>query len=570
MTTRWILDWPVRQGPKPVTTALNQAILRAVAEAARDQHADAVSSFLARLDAVCSSSGTWRREYPLVLEQLIRIQASASPETVVLMCRAGLECASSSFVMRTDDNNTTSIAEAMASIPTETLESHVYTGPTSSSISKDQHLVFALASPHGTDAKPDWISGDQAISQLQAWCDYGCMEESALRHASTVCLSNNVSEFVQNKIFCLLGVTSEMGPAQHLLKIPGACVLGVARAGPKLEALTDWVSQHGATDATLHILPANLLEQMIDIARWIVETASAVSSATAMGTTGTTLVLMPLAYMDGEANVRVTVAMDAIVQYVIQNYHDVPAGRSVALAYLTSPTTIYTIPTDAALEAQCRYQRKQESLSSWWLSSLVPVVSLGKWGQPSNTWLQLTGHPDDEEATIEPKRVIFNGVHTLQGPNYCLAKLMQQWRCIVARYQDRLTVCAPYAPPTRTESVRHNTQAAAALEGLPYIAPLVTFDVQPCSSLLTAILLGQLSSFALDSSTDQDSSMRSAPPPHPLAMFWDGSVHGGSWRCPYKIDSLATLTYILGRTVAQPGWWPSAALASRDTVASTP
>jgi hypothetical protein len=209
-------------------------------------------------------------------------------------------------------------------------------------------------------------------------------------------------------------------------------------------------------------------------------------------------------------------------------------------------------------------------LSSWWLSSLVPVVSLGKWGQPSNTWLQLTGRDDDEEAKIEPAAVVFNGVHILQGPNYCLAKLMQQWRCIVARYEDHLTVFAPHAPPTRTESVRHNTQAAAALEGLPYFAPLVTFDVQPCSSLLTAILLGQLSSFASDSSEDQNKSKRPSPPTHPLDLFWDGSVHGGSWRCPYKIDSLATLTYILGRTVVQPGWWPSAALAPRPTATSAP
>jgi hypothetical protein len=490
------------------------------------------------------------------------------------MCRAGLEYASSSFVMRSaDTDNTKSLVDAMASIPTETLESSVYTGPMSNSLNKDQRLMFALASPHGTDAKPDWISGDQALSQLQAWCDYGCMEESAQRHASTVCLSNNVSEFVQNKIFCLLGVTSEMGPTQHLLKIPGARVLGVARSGPKLNALTDWFAQHGATDSTLHILPANLLEQMVEIAHWIVETASAVSSAAA-STTGstTTLVLMPLAYMDGEANVRVTVAMDAIVQYVIQHYHDVSAGRCVALAYLTSPTTVYTIPTDAALDAQCRYQREQESLSSWWLSSLVPVVSLGKWGQPTNTWLQLSGHHDDNgEAKIEPTGIVFNGVHTLQGPNYCLAKLMQQWRCIVSRYQDQLTVCAPHAPPTRTESVRHNTQAAAALEGLPYFAPLVTFDVQPCSSLLTAILLGQLSSFCSDSSTAAETTTLGPPPPsHPLAMFWDGSVHGGSWRCPYKIDSLATLTYILGRAAARPGWWPSAALAPRPTATSAP
>jgi hypothetical protein len=520
-----ILDWPTRKGSKPATTALNQAIYKAAAAALRDEQPDATDAVLAALEQSASST-RWRRDYIAVVEQFVRVQASASPQVLVQSCRAGLDCATQSFVFRdtaTTPEFTVSIADAFASAETARLKSVTIQG--SKKLPASANVPFSLASPHGTDTDPIWITGDDAVAQIHTWREYGCMEPSAAEHATATCTTPNASELVRDQTFVLLGVTSEMGPARHLLQIPGAHVLGVARSGPKLEALQKWFRIHGSVNTTLQCAAADLLtDDVIAVAQWILQTAPKDQP----------LVLMPLAYMDGEANVRVTVAMDAIVTQVLQKH-----PSSVSLACLTSPTTIYTIPKKAALDAQGRYLYQSQN----WKHQMLSVVSLGQWLQPASTWKQI----DENDSPI-----VFNGAFHLQGPNYLLAKLMQQWRCIVAA-ADGVSVHAPHAPGTRTDSVRHNPQAAVALEGLQYIPPLLTFDVGPCSSLMTAILLHQL---AVSRESGKPLSRQ-----HPMELFWDGAVHGGGWRCPYSSESIVAWTFLLGKTWAEPGWCPPTALA---------
>ena len=138
---------------------------------------------------------------------------------------------------------------------------------------------------------------------------------------------------------------------------------------------------------------------------------------------------------------------------------------------------------------------------------------------------------------------------------------MQMWRCMVARYHQGIRVAAPHAPGTRTWSVMHSPEAAAAVEGIQYIPPLLTFDVQPSSSLMTAIVLHQLH----ENNVNDESNRQEQ---HPLELFWDGAVHGGGWRCPYSYDSILVWTYMLGKMVASRGWCPEGALAPRPTVRS--
>mmetsp|Transcript_21512 Transcript_21512/g.59681 ORF Transcript_21512/g.59681 Transcript_21512/m.59681 type:complete len:148 (-) Transcript_21512:1433-1876(-) len=47
---------------------------------------------------------------------------------------------------------------------------------------------------------------------------------------------------------------------------------------------------------------------------------------------------------------------------------------------------------------------------------------------------------------------------------------------------------------------------------------------------------------------------------HPLELFWDGSVHGGGWRCPYKLSSCFAASFLLGKTIVRNGWCPEEAL----------
>lgn len=564
--TMMLLDWPERKADgKAVTTTVNQSIWKAAAQAAVEELPVETAAFLELLPegATDTKNKNWRRDYISIVEAFVRLQATATPATVVRMCQAGLDCATSAFVVRSNAT-TMSISEALESIShdEEPLTTITYIGTQS----PPPTTKFQLASPHGTDSQPVWVTGDDAVAQLEAWTAYGCMEPSACAHAATVCRSDHVArDFeVAQKIFVLLGVTSEMGPALHLLKIPGAHVLGVARAGSKLNALTTWFQEHGPASTTLQVTSADLLSQTFQIARWIDQTVTA-AVGVADDVDNKTIVLMPLAYMDGEANVRVTVAMDVIVTYVMSQLRQ--RRHPVALAYLSSPTTIYTIPPEAARDAQKRYEHPQPS--SWsLLGRMVRAASLGSFLQPSNTWTQL---PENDESNNNKNNshkipvVIYNGAYHLQGPNYILAKMMQQWRSVVAAApqpsgaEGTTIVCAPYAPGTRTWSVLHNQEAAAAVEGMQYFTPMLTFDVQPCSSLMTAILLHQLSSSQMKKPYEQ----------HPLELFWDGAVHGGGWRCPYQSDSIVALTYLLGKTIAKPGWCPVGALAPKPAEQAT-
>jgi hypothetical protein len=465
------------------------------------------------------------------MEDFAKLMVAASPANAIQMCQAGLDAAEQAFVFRLNDNdddtNTVPLKEAM-SRECQSLEasaSQAYKGKQPAVAAP-----FKLASPHGSDSKPLFVTGEEAVQQMYTWSDYGCMEPSAVEHAAATCLLPDVSALTSSKTFCLLGLTSEMGPAYSLLRIPGAHVMGVARSEKKVAKLVEWLEQEGSETTTLETLEADMLRETPQIAKWIIETAPRDKE----------LIIVPLAYMDGEACVRVTVAMDAIVTSVMKHRND------VGLCYYISPAIVLPIPIEAAQDAKQRYEKDL----SWkrWMST----ASMNKWFQPSNTWKQL-----DDRVNTASSLPILNGLVNFQGPNYALAKTMQTWRCMVA-HASGAKVSAPPAPGTRTDSVLHSSEAAAFLEGLQFVPPMLAFDVWPCSSLLTAIVLHQL---------DQQNNTKSRQLQHPLTMFWDGAVHGGAWRCPYSSASFMTMAYILGK-ISKKGWYPAEALAPKPDSSS--
>jgi hypothetical protein len=453
----------------------------------------------------------WRNDYMKVVEELVAYQCKASPDEAVRMAQAGLDCLHSKMVFRTDDGTQTIPAMQAFHVASTNPTGYTTKTTTGTVLPPPNGYQFPLASPHGTNGAPIFLHGNDAKIQLDTWSHYGCMEDSAAQHAGFVCSLTDVTPLVKNKIFVLLGATSAMGPTKSLLCIPGAHVLGVARGGRRLEDLQQWFAQHGSTEATLQT-PEHGADMLLDgpkIAKWIVETAPMDQE----------VVICHLAYMDGEAHVRVSVAMDLITQYVCKHYK----GR-VSLSFLTSPATVHAIPDDAAQDALARY----ESRSSW--ESLAGIVSLGGWLQTTNVW---------------NNGGILNGLAHMQGPNYALAKTAQQWRCMVAYWKDGLTVSAPHGPPTRTESMVRYATIAAVLEGMQTFEPILSFDVAPTSSLMTAILLFQIS--------EETSVCRPVNKVlHPVQVLWDGSVHGGSWRCPYSTESAGTLSFLLGKTMKAP------------------
>lgn len=508
------MQWPNtnEKTGKPSTTGTNQAILLAALAAAKV----AFPSEVERLEkTIQNSKANYRSEYRDIFYELVKIQAQASPEVVSAMAQAGLQKAQESFVVTGKDNKKTPLDQAMKEDPVTKLETETLHG----TLKAPDKNILKLASPHGSDSKPLLLSGSDAVDQLNAWKDYGCLEPSAAEQASQILTMEDVSSLVQNQTFCLLGVTSQMGPTYSLLQLSGTHVIGVAR---KNQGLKDWFTQNAHTNTTLQLTSADLLTQAPAIARWIVETAPA----------NKPLAIMPLAYLDGEACVRITVAMEAIVGYVMEHWK----GSSIKLAYLVSPSLPMAIP-DAAVENMKERYEKEGTLSLAKLSSSFSVAK-------PNTDLWSTT-PKEKDLNI------LNGIIHLQGPNYALSKLLQQWRCISACTTGKALVAAPVAPATRTNSVTHSDKAAAGLEGLNLFLPIVAFDVQPCATLLTAIVLYQLENNSI-------SSLK-----HPLQHFAHGAVHGGYWRCPYQVNSLGIMSYLLGRTVCTPGSSPAESMAPK-------
>jgi hypothetical protein len=523
------MEWPLRDETtgKFRSTPTNQSIWLAAADVASNQ--TAAAAFRERVKG-CKN---WRNQYADILEDFYQLLATESPATAITMCQAGLNAAQQAFCFRVHNDETLSLEQAMAR-DWDKLKSKTHAGKkpaATADTATPAATRFSLASPHGSDAHPLLVTGDTAVQQLETWKQYGCMEPSAAEHAGAVCTLANVTSLIDNKTFCLLGLTSEMGPAHSLLRIPGAHVMGVARSESKMNKLVEWLEQEGAESTKLETLQADVLQQTPQIAQWIVETAPKDRE----------LILLPLAYMDGEACVRVTVAMEAIVTHVMQH------RRDVGLCYLISPAIGLAIPEEAVRDAKERYEKDK----SWkkWLS----MASLNQWYQPVETWKQLEDISDAASGSL----TILNGLVNFQGPNYALAKTIQTWRCMVA-HAAGVNVAAPLAPGTRTDSVLHSPEAAAFLEGLQYVPPMLAFDVWCCSSLMAAIVLHQLNN---QSSDDEKSE-------HPLKLFWKGAVHGGSWRCPYTSESFGTVSYLLGKTIAKKGWCPAAALAPKPNTVS--
>ena len=229
--------------------------------------------------------------------------------------------------------------------------------------------------------------------------------------------------------------------------------------------------------------------------------------------------------------------MEQIVAYVKRH---IPG---TAVAYYTSPSMCYMIPVECATEARERY----ECLPM--VHKILQLTSLGFWLKPVKTWEQLEEGNGDLEEGNDDSRVLLNGLVHLQGPSYALAKQIQLWRCVLATEANEMAVPI-VAPATRTESVVHSPEAAAALEGIHNVAPPnVPFDIASSSTLLTAILLSKLQKGT------------AKPTKSPLEIFWDGAVHGGVWRCPYETQSYGIASYLYGKTLAKAGSCPEGALA---------
>ena len=165
------MEWPLKDEKtgKPRTTPTNQSIfLAAVQEAASDEliSSQEVEDWKQRMEK-CQN---WRQDYVELLHDFGKIQAKCSPDTVLAMCRAGLQAASQAFVFRVNNDKVISLKQAFeeednSSSSSAPLQTETYHGTQQSSLTR-----FSLALPqNGSNKKVQWVTGDNAVAQLNAW-----------------------------------------------------------------------------------------------------------------------------------------------------------------------------------------------------------------------------------------------------------------------------------------------------------------------------------------------------------------------------------------------------------------
>lgn len=462
-----------------LTTNTEKQVWRRAADAAladfTQDHsvvAPKVAAFKERL-ATCEN---WAQDYRSIVEDFVTIMASVDNETALDMAQAGIDSLHDLLLFRIDTNTIVPAKDVFVltgsfpKLPTKTLVG---------SKAPDIDFQFGLANPKNPQ---DILYGLDACAQVNAWHKYGVMETSASVLAKTTFTHSNLPGTMGNKRFVLLGCTSELGPAKSLLLIPGITILGIARGGKKLDDLLDYARFNAPDDTTFLYNPkgADIMSEGPQIAQWILDQTSPENE----------LVIIPLAQLEGEADVRVTVAMDLIIQRIFRQRE-----KSILCVYM-SPTSVMVLPPTASSTAT----RRLEERPTWekWTNALT----MGRWLQPSM-------------PTCNNDYTILNGLVTAQGSHYALAKMVQMWRCMIAYYRDAHIVAAPFAPLTRTSSMISNSTMASALEGMHHFEPMLAFDVEPGSTLMASVLVSQIQ-FMNRPLPDMEE--------NPFTMFWDGAV----------------------------------------------
>ena len=220
-------------------------------------------------------------------------------------------------------------------------------------------------------------------------------------------------------------------------------------------------------------------------------------------------------YADGAANVRVSVAVDALTVRLRD------ARRDAALAFLATPTDVFAVPAEAVVHSARAYDRRPRAAKL--VGRPLRTLSAGR--------LLRRAYVPGADPGINDSLV------AQQGPNYALAKRLQRWRASVARAEGA-TVSINVAPPTRTRSVVRNRALAAAYAGAHRFGVEV-FEPATANVLMAALLVHDLHTGG------------GPRHEHPWQDEAHAAVHGGLWRAPYAPRSALGLAALLGLGAAR-------------------
>ena len=498
----------------------------------------------AALAAELLAEKDWRHGYAKYAVRLAELQSVAPPARCVASCEAGLTAAAETFQWLREDGSCVSLRDAMDA-PGRALSTEIVRGGGG----EDGADTAKGADAMTIERERERLFGDAAIARARCWAEDGCVEPDVVDALESLRARSDdwAGADLGDTLFALLGGTSELCPLVPLLRL-GAHVAVVAREGAKLE---EAVSEAARSETGTLYVPltetnssnsesrrgADLAARAPEIRAWL-------ESVFAAGTFSR-VVVGAYAYADGEAHVRATLASDL----VLAGLHKTLGPSRVAAAFLSSPGTAFPIPRAAWRHAKGRERDAEANEGAFHWRKLVGLVCGGGFAPNCRAPLARTRIDTTDRSMSETSELAYvhDGHVILQGPNYALAKTLQNWRA-VACGANGVATSANMAPGSRTKSMRHVKAVAIALEGQKHFPPLRPFDADETRETMASLALRDLGA-------DRDARLGRAAPEkkksdeknaHPMDVFGRHAVHGGTWRCPWSVDSIGRASVVAG------------------------
>ena len=436
----------------------------------------------------------WRKQYPRYFKSLVEF-GIRNQITPIQMAQDGLNKAQNVFEFYRDGQK--HLLKDVMSLKTTPLHTIKLKGE--------------------SDAAPEWsvpykgqqLKGGALLAQIQTWLDAGVIEPS---HAEALiaCVEHPEWFDLSDRTMVLFGAASEAGPLTWLAQwkanivavdLPNSRVWGkvldtiqhgnATLYAPSVEAL----SAETPVSVLKEKLGANLLTQVPEIAQWLVQNPHQLD-------------LAAIAYLDGEKHVRVSVAMDAIMQYVSAQKAD------TSLMYMCTPTDVYAVPEEVITASEQKFSGRSKTQQM--ISKSISTLS----GQ---LFFKKNLH-DLVESDNTKSYGITDCLVIEQGPNYALAKRIQQWRATLARSEGQ-RVSINIAPSTTTHSVTKNPLLKAAFNGAS-LFDVEAFKPETTNAIMAALWIHDLRNPA--SVANPENKLE-----HPLELMMHGANHGGLWRVAY-------------------------------------
>jgi hypothetical protein len=451
----------------------------------------------------CVAERDWRHAYPAHVRRLVELQA-AQPQATVASCRSGLDAAWQELVFLRD-GHTLSLREAMAAPDKDALQTLRLRGS-----SNDAPARWEV--PY----KGKRLHGDALARRIDAWAAAGVIEAS---NAQALHLARTHPEWfdLSDRHLLLLGAGSEAGPLAWLAQWRANIVAIDLARGPTWKKIAQRVAAGNgqliapvvrSAEADMQHAGADMLTQTPEIAAWLVGL-------------GVPLDLFAIAYLDGERHVRVSLAMDALAVAVAA------AQPKSTLAWMATPTDVFAVPQALAEDVMRSYADRGM------LKRLAQAgARAGSGGRSFAPHIEAL-----VDATDGSRWGVVDSLVIEQGPNYALAKRLQQWRAIVARADGRVA-SINVAPSTTTASVISNPALAAGFRGAK------AFDIEVFEPATTHALMAAL--WVHDLRNPQGTAQPAVPLAHPLQLLVEGANHGGLWRVPYLPRSVLPFAALLG------------------------